>query len=92
MLWVCYTHETCDGTTTDVEHHLCGEPSQDDVLTIGDAAAADWKSVWKAGCIATQGTGPEDGRCLQTKLGDPYPGDPASWGCTVDCYPMYEGC
>lgn len=30
--------------------------------------------------------------CFQERPGDPKPGAPATWACTVTCEPTYEGC
>lgn len=92
QMWVCYTHALCDGDIEDMQHHVCAAPSPDDKVFPGDAAAHDWSALWTAGCFATQATGPERGTCLQERPGDPKPGAPATWACTVTCEPTYEGC
>lgn len=89
MLYICYSHATCNGVRVDQRHELCTRSSADDVLIQGDAAAQDWVLAWRATCSIDQGlvVGLDVGKyCLQEN------GQPSTWGCEASCEPAFEAC
>jgi hypothetical protein len=86
MLYICYSHATCDGATVDQAHRLCADASDQDYVIAGDAAARDWVTLWTGACRA------DEGIVVPTAELEPGQTCPGTWGCRADCVPQFEEC
>jgi len=93
MLYICYTHATCDGNTVNQEHRLCADTAPNlDYATAGDAAALDWVTLWEGTCRADEGIVLTSVERHPGEVCETSNGDAATWGCDADCEPQFEDC